>query len=112
MRSNVLHKMSEMPSSISCKNCATAIHLPSAIEAAPYSWPKMSTFWYVCANCGTGNHIKVIKDRMEVLEILGAPGPTWKTVQTALCRGLDTKQDPEFLHVWLGDIHRAIPARE
>jgi hypothetical protein len=49
---------------------------------------------------------------MEVLEILGAPGPTWKTVQTALCRGLDTKQDPEFLHVWLGDIHRAIPARE
>ena len=108
----VLLKMSPMPSSISCKNCTTSIDLSSAITASPYSWPRMATFWYECTHCGTGNHIKVMKDRMEVIEITGAPGPTWETLQTALCKGLDMKQDPEFLHIWFKDKHRAIPARK
>jgi len=86
--------------------------LATAIEGAPFSWPNMSTFWHECSECGVGNHIRVSKDSASLIEILGAPGPTWETVQTSLMRGLDVVSDPEFLQVWLGDLHRAIPARK
>ena len=86
--------------------------MPSAIAGSPYSWPRMSAFWHECPICGTGNHLKVMKNRIETIEILGAPGPNWETIQTAVCKGIETREDPEFLHVWLNGHHRAIEARK
>ena len=72
----------------------------------------MSTFWFECLECGKGNHIKVIKNRVEIIEIIGAPGPNTETLQSVYCEGLDVRQDPAFLHIWFQDQHRDIPARK
>ena len=101
-----------MPSPLHCKNCNCPIDIAEAIASSPFSWPNMSTFWHECPECDTGNHVRVSKDQVSIIEILGAPGPTWETIQTARLSELVVVVDPSYLQVWLGDIHRAIPARK
>jgi len=99
-------------SRLECKECQEVINLEDAVQAAPYSWPRMQTFWYQCPGCGTGNHIRVTKSLASIIEITGAPGPTWETVENCPTEGLDMSEDPDFLQVWIGSNHRAIPARK
>ena len=97
---------------IYCKACACPIDLEGAIHGSPYSWPNMSTFWHECQECSAGNHIQIKKGGVSIIEIIGAPGPTWVALSSALARDADMRQDPDFLQVWLGDFHRAIPSRK
>jgi len=101
-----------MNRSLLCKECGDIIDLFLAIDKAPYSWVHMSSFWYKCLICNTGNHIKVIKDRAEIYEVLGAPGPNIQTLQSSYVKGLDVRQDSECLHVWYNGLHRVIPIRK
>lgn len=99
-------------SNLECKECRKMIDLEDAVQASPYSWPQMQTFWYECPGCRTGNHIRVTKGLASIIEIIGAPGPTWEAVENCPTEGLDMSEDPGFLHVWIGGVHRAIPARK
>lgn len=98
--------------SLFCKSCGESIDLKAAIHSSPYSWPHLSTFWHECSTCGTGNHIQFKKGGVSIIEIAGAPGPTWVALSTSRVADADVREDPEFLQVWLGDAHRAIPSRK
>jgi len=97
---------------LECKECRNKINLEEAVLSSPYSWPRLHAFWHECATCGTGNHIRVAKGFSSIIEIVGAPGPSWETLETCRADGLDWADDPEFLQVWLGSVHRAIPTRK
>ena len=99
-------------SSLYCKSCGEPIHLESAIESSPFSWPYMSTFWHVCKNCDTGNHIRVTSGQALIIEITGAPGPEWMPLSSAKVMDLDARKDPEFLHVSLKELDHSIPCRK
>ena len=99
-------------SQLECKDCRKKIDLADAVLSSPFSWPQMQTFWHECSGCGTGNHIRIVKGLSSIIEIIGAPGPSWETVERCPTEGLDMNEDPEFLHVSIGDVHRAIPARK
>lgn len=97
---------------IYCKSCGETIDLRAAVRESPYSWPNLSSFWHECHGCGTGNHIQIKKRGASIIEITGAPGPTWVALSTSRVADADVREDPEFLQVWLGDFHRAIPIRK
>ena len=97
---------------LECKECRKKIDLEDAVLSSPFSWPQMQTFWHECTGCRTGNHIRINKGLAAIIEITGAPGPSWETLETCLTERLDMNEDPEFLHVWIGASHRAIPARK
>ena len=99
-------------SALECKECRSKINLEEAVLSSPFSWPRLHAFWHECSTCGTGNHIRVAKGFSSIIEIVGAPGPSWETLETCRSDGLDWADDPEFLQVWLGSVHRAIPARK
>ncbi len=99
-------------SALECKECRSRIDLEAAVLASPYSWPRLQAFWHECSGCGAGNHIRVAKGFSSIIEIMGAPGPSWETLETCRVKGLDWTDDPEFLQVWVGSAHRAIPARK
>jgi hypothetical protein len=94
-----------------CKHCAHRIDLSSAIAAAPFAWPQVNAFWYVCPSCSTGNHLRVQNALASVIEIVGCPGPEWATLECARMEGLSVEKNAHFLEVWLDKVHRAIPAR-
>lgn len=97
---------------LECKECRKKIDLEDAVLSSPFSWPQMQTFWHECVGCGTGNHIRIVKGMASIIEIIGAPGPTWETLENCPTERLDMNEDPGFLHIWIGSIHRAIPARK
>lgn len=95
-----------------CKSCGETIDLEAAIQDSPYSWPNLSAFWHECLDCSTGNHVQVKQGEASIIEITGAPGPTWVALSRTQNEGFNVREDPEFLQVWLGNIHRAIPSRK
>lgn len=97
---------------LACKSCGSAFDLKDAILKSPYSWPPMETFWHECPECKIGNHIRVQNGAASIIEITGAPGPTWETLVTSRVSGLKVSTDPEYLQIWLHACHRAIPARK
>ena len=101
-----------MNCTLSCKQCGKEICLSYAIENSPYAWINLSAIWYECSNCKTGNHIKIMKDRAEIFEVLSAPGPEIEILQTAKFNGLDLRKDPKYLQVWYEKKHREIPSRK
>ena len=94
-----------------CKQCSREIELGEAIKTSPYSWPYLQAFWHECTECGAGNHIRVTKGQASIIEITGAPGPTWDAVESCPVADLDMRQDHDHFHVRLGDISRSIPPK-
>ena len=46
------------------------------------------------------------------IEITGAPGPTWKVLESEDTPGFVVKSEPEYLHVWIDGIEHVSKARE
>ena len=95
-----------------CRHCRSEIALGDALDAAPYSWPNLQAFWYVCPACQKPSHIRIEDGRAAVIEITGAPGPTWEYVESVRIAVLSFRSDPEVLHVWLDGHHYGIEARK
>lgn len=94
-----------------CIYCETQFDFEESLAASPFSWPEMSAFWYECPACGKGNHINVREGGYALIRILGAPGPDWEQLAFFPCASIRVRQDPGFLHVWLGEKHYEVPAR-
>ncbi len=95
-----------------CKSCGSVFDLEDAILKSPYSWPALATFWHECPECGVGNHIRLQNGTASIIEITGASGPTWETLEVSRVPGLRVAVDPKHLQIWLLAIHRVIPARK
>ena len=96
---------------IHCKKCEQEIDLRSALLASPFSWPQLQTIWHVCKNCNTGNHLRFVSGGVQLIDIIGAPGPEWEILQAEIAPDIDIRVDPSWLHIWLGKTHYEIPAR-
>jgi hypothetical protein len=97
---------------IHCKKCGDQIDISFALESSPFSWPELQTIWYVCKKCKEGNHIRFISGEIQLIEIISAPGPDWKTIQSQSDPSVSIRIDPGYLHVWLKNKHYEVIARE
>ena len=97
---------------IHCRHCQSGIDLESALQTTPYSWPNLQAFWHVCEQCTKPNHIRIEEGLATVIEITGAPGPTWEYVEKQRYQNLSFRWDPEILHVWLDGRHYGIGSRK
>jgi len=96
---------------MNCKQCASPIDIKSALETTPYSWPYLECIWHICPKCATGNHIRFETDSVSIIEITGAPGPTWEYFTKEIIPGIKVSWEPKYLHVWIDGIESAIPAK-
>ena len=96
---------------MNCVNCGKDFSLSSSLENAKFSWPKLRAFWHECAYCKSGNHIRISQGRYQQIEIVGAPGPEWESINMFQESGLTYRQDESFLHVWLNNTHYEIAAK-
>ena len=47
-----------------------------------------------------------------MIEIVGAPGPDWKILQTQPESSVALRIDPGFLHIWLNEKHYEVETRK
>ena len=97
---------------MNCLSCHEKFEIEEALGKSSFSWPEMGVFWYECESCGKGNHINVLEGGYGQIRILGAPGPSWEQVAFFPCASLHFRQDPGFLHVWVGGKHYEVAARQ
>ena|SRR5690242_2430550 len=96
---------------MTCKSCNDEIVPEDALKRSPYSWPHLQAVWHVCPKCGIGNHLRFETDTVSVIEITGAPGPTWERLKSQRRPGIQIKAEPEYFHVWIDRIEYVVPAR-
>ncbi len=96
---------------MNCLHCNKNTELFEALTTSPFSWPDMSVIWYACGHCDHGNHIRIANGGYQQIKIIGAPGPTWKTIKSYKEASLKTRQDVNYLHVWLNGNHFEIQAK-
>lgn len=84
---------------IHCRNCNKIILPETALEHSSDSWVLLQAIWYECIYCGTGNHIRFEKNKIQRISILGAPGPTWEVIEE-IDEDISLRNDPTYLHVW------------
>ena len=94
-----------------CYYCETKIELRVALERAEYAWPLRQTIWSVCEVCGKGNYLRFEKGKVEILALRGSPGFDYDLISSVHESGIEVRQDPEYLHVWLQGQHYEIKAR-
>jgi hypothetical protein len=97
---------------ITCKKCNSEINIVDALENSPFSWPQLQAIWHVCRKCEAGNHVRFIPGAIQLIEIVGAPGPDWKILQTQPEPSVSLRIDPGFLHVWLDGKHYEVETRK
>ena len=51
-----------------------------------------------------------MKGEAQIIKML-AQGPDWEVIARAKEPDITVRQDPEYLHVWLGNQHYEVPAR-
>lgn len=95
-----------------CLHCQEEFGLGEALAKSLFSWPEMATIWFECGSCGKGNHIRFQKGGYGQIRMLGAPGPEWEQIVFFPCSSVHVRQDPSFLHVWVGEKHYEVAARE
>jgi hypothetical protein len=84
---------------IRCKKCKEQISIINALESSPFSWPQLQSIWYICEKCGEGNHIRFEPGEIQLIEIIEAPGPDWKIIQSQSEPSIFLRIDPKYLHV-------------
>ena len=97
---------------ITCKKCQSEINIVDALETSPFSWSQFQAIWHVCKKCKTGNHIRFISGAIQLIEIIGAPGPDWKIIQTEQEPSVSLRIDPGYLHIWLNEKHYEVETRK
>jgi hypothetical protein len=95
-----------------CKNCNVEIDLKQALDHSPFSWPNLQAIWHPCPRCGTGNHIRFETDSIGIIEIIGAPGPTWEYLNRERRKGIQISSEPQYFHVWIDGIESVVEARK
>ena len=96
---------------ITCKNCKTHINIVDALEDSPFSWPELQAVWHVCDKCETGNHLRFIAGEIQLIEMVGAPGPDWDILQRQTEPSTSIRVDPGYLHIWLNGKHFEVAIR-
>ena len=97
---------------MNCKNCSSEIDVSYALSNSPFCWPELQAIWHVCVNCNVGNHIRFIKGQIQLIEIIGAPGPDWKIIQNEKDDSVSIRIDPGYFHVWYKKNHYEIEPRK
>jgi hypothetical protein len=102
-----------MPAII-CKNCSEPINVEQALKTTPYSWPHLNSIWHICKNCKEGNHLKFLEHKVQIINITGAPGPTWELVQSEKNEAVEhvVNDNGCFLNVWYNGNLYSTKARE
>lgn len=67
--------------------------------------------WYVCSNCGKGNHIRFDNGLAQVVVLQGAPGYEYDPISSTNEQSLQIRVDSGFLHIWLHGKHFEIKER-
>ena len=97
---------------IQCKKCGIQIEVQNALEDSPFSWPQLQTIWHVCSNCEEGNHIRFVPGELQLIEIVGAPGPDWQIIERHPDPSVSLRIDTGCLHVWYKGKHYEVKVRE
>jgi len=69
------------------KSCSSEIDISYALSKSPFCWHE-------CVKCKVGNHIRFIKGQIDLIEIIGAPGPDWKIIQSEKNDSVSILTDP------------------
>ena len=94
-----------------CRSCGNAIAIREALDEAEYSFPELNAVYYICGRCLSGLHLRFGKDSVQLIELVGAPGPHWKMLEAIHCSGTSVRSDPGVLHVWFDGNHYEAPAK-
>ncbi|MBA3581302.1 MAG: hypothetical protein H0W44_02495 [Gammaproteobacteria bacterium] len=78
---------------------------------SPFSWPEISTIYYLCKKCQKGNHIRFEARAYGQIKMVGGMDGGWEQINKYTEASLDIREDPGFLHVWLKTKHYEIKAR-
>jgi hypothetical protein len=94
-----------------CVHCDKEFDIQLAIETSFFSWPQRNTIWHVCQNCKQGNHIRFGKGEVQLVKPQGSPGYEYDVISTISEPTIETRVDPEFLHIWYLGKHYEIKER-
>ena len=50
--------------------------------------------------------------RIATVDFIGAPGPDWKVNIPMIEKGITTRMDPSYAHVWLDGTHYEFEAKQ
>ena len=82
-----------------------------ALEESEFYFPVLSAIYYQCAECLNGIHLRFEDGVIRMIRAIGAPGPVRGVIKEEHRPGLSVRADPNFLHVWVDDVHYEAPAR-
>lgn len=95
-----------------CKKCYSEINIVEAVRSAKYSWPEWSAFLFECQNCSVSNHIKVLSNKVQVIDNITMCAADYDVLYEENHKSISFRADPAFLHIWIDNTHFEIKARE
>jgi len=95
-----------------CPHCKVEHDATTLLSCSDSAWPLPQWLWCECPACHERFHLHARDGELATIQVLGSPGAEFRTIETMPCSDLRTRQDPAFLHCWLGEVHYEYAARE